>query len=173
MVPMTPEKLDSLNTKQREIYSIVLLEKILNTLEYLERASRPIKPLAEVIEFEVYSTNDGIEERMSDMKLQLGKNALIKVKGFKDAAGNPASVDGDKVEFAVKGDLNLGELVVAEDGMSATFVRNGAVGTVVVQLTADADLGPDVKAIMGEVQLDCMGGEAVIIELEATEVDPA
>ncbi len=104
------------------------------------------------------------------MKLQLTESAEIKVKAIKDAAGNAASVEGDKLDWSVKGDLALGELVVAEDGMSAVFKRNGAVGIVIVQVSGDADLGPDVKTIVGEVEIECLGGEAVVFELEANAI---
>ena len=171
---LTPEEKQRLTVKDREFYTIELLEKIAYLLEGIGKNLGSVKPQAETIEFKVYSTNnDGSNEKeISDMKLQLGKDALVKVKGFKDASGNPAQVDGGKCEFTLKGDLTLGSLKVSEDGLSARFVRNGVVGKVTVQLSADADLGPDQKLIVGEVEIDCLGGEAVMIELDASEVDP-
>lgn len=107
------------------------------------------------------------------MKLQLGFDAQLTVTGIKDAAGNPATVDGDKLDWAVAGDLSLGDLVVAEDGKSALFKRNGKVGVCKVQVSGDADLGPDVKLIVGEVDIECLGGEAVVFELDAQAVPAA
>ena len=171
---LTPEQKKTLPSKERELYQLELLERIAYLLEGIGKSLGSVKPLADKIEFKVYSTNnDGSqEEEITDMKLQLNKDALVKVKGFKDASGNPAQVDGGKCEFTLKGDLNLGSLKVSEDGLSARFVRNGQVGKVTVQLSADADLGPDQKLIVGEVEIDCLGGEAVMIELDASEVDP-
>ncbi len=104
------------------------------------------------------------------MKLQLNENAEIKVKAIKDAAGNPASVEGGVLTWSAKGELSLGDLVVAADGLSAVFKRNGAVGSVTVQVSGDADLGPDVKTIVGEVVVECLGGEAVAFDLEANAI---
>jgi len=103
------------------------------------------------------------------MKLQITENAAIGITGIKDAKGNPASIDGVP-KWDVKGDLSLGDLEVAADSMSAVFKRNGAVGTCTIQVSGDADLGPDEKLIIGEVEIECLGGEAVVFELEAKAV---
>lgn len=165
------KEIQNLNSKQRELLLIEVMEKILVTLSYMEKSLRPVRPLATVIETEVFKINqDGSKERATDMKLQLGQNAEIKVTGIKDAAGNPAQVEGDKLDWSVKGDLALGDLEVSADGLSALFKRNGAVGIVTVQVSGDADLGPDTKTIVGEVEVECLGGEAVVFELEANAV---
>jgi len=103
------------------------------------------------------------------MKLQLSENAQLTVTGIKDAGGNDALVDGD-LKWAVAGDLGLGDLQVATDTRSALFVRNGKVGVCKVQVTADADLTAGEKLIMAEAELECLGGEAVVIELNASAV---
>lgn len=144
---------------------------MIDLLKRIERGQRPERPLASVIELEVFKLTENGPVRMEDMKLALNQNAEIKIKAIKDAAGNPAKVDGDKLEWTMKGDLSLGTLTPAADGMSALFVRNGAVGKVTVQVSGDADLGPDVKLIVGEVEIECLGGEAVMFELEAVAVD--
>lgn len=104
------------------------------------------------------------------MQLQLNQDAQIDVAGVVDAGGNPALVDGD-LKWSVKGDLSLGDLQVAADFKSAKFVRNGGVGLVTVQVSADADLGPGEALIMAEVDLDCLGGVAATIKLNAVAVD--
>lgn len=151
------------------IQEVELLKKILETLNRIERHLRPVGPPAAAIELEVFkTTKDGLV-RMTDMKLSLGENAQIKVKAIKDAAGNPALVDG-VLTWAVAGDQGLGDLVADADGLGATFTRNGTVGVCSIQVSGDADLGAGVKTIMGEVQLECLGGEAVSFDLEATVV---
>ncbi len=70
----------------------------------------------------------------------------------------------------MKGDLSLGDLEVAADMKSATFKRNGAVGLCTIQVSGDADLGPDEKLIVGEVDVECLGGQAVVFELKAEAV---
>lgn len=162
----------NMNQAQREYRQIELLEEVVNLLKRIERSLRPERPLAVVIELDVFKLNKSGREKAEDMKLTLDQNAEIKVKAIKDAAGNPALVEG-KLAWAVKGDLNLGDLEVAEDGMSALFKRNGAVGTCTIQVSGDADLGPDEKIIVGEVELECLGGQAVVFELEANAVPVA
>lgn len=107
------------------------------------------------------------------MNLLLNEDADISVKGIKDAAGNDAAVEGDKLSWSVAGAQDLGELTVADDGKSAKFVRNGKVGTCQVEVRGDADLGPDEKIIIGSVELVCLGGQAERFELEAVAVPKA
>lgn len=146
-----------------------LLEQQIDLLKRIERYLRP-KNIATVIELkkERVKTNGQIEE-MTDMILQLSENAQLTVTGVKDASGNPASLDGELV-WDISGDTGIGELQVAADKQSALFVRNGGVGKVVVQVKGDADLSAGVKDLIAQVELDCVGGEAVVIELNASAV---
>ncbi len=143
---------------------------IIDLLRRIERNLRPARLPASVFEFEYFKITNAGRVKADNMKLQLNENAEIKVLAIKDAGGNPAKVDGDKLDWAVAGDLTLGTLVAADDGMSAVFTRNGKVGSCTVQVSGDADLGPDVKTIIGEVAVDCLGGEAVSFDLEANAV---
>lgn len=157
---------------QDELKQLAILEEMLKTLKYIERNLRgPIGKPAAVFEFETYIIKpNGDQIKGENMNLQLGENALIKLVAIKDAAGNPAKVEGDLLTWSVSGDLSLGDLEVAADGLSAIFKRNGAIGTCTVEVKGDADLGPDVKEIVGKVEIACLGGEAVVFELEATAV---
>jgi len=148
---------------------LIILEEIRDILLRIEGELKPVLP-AVMFELEVYKlTINGRIKGDTNMKLQLNENAEIKVKAIKDAAGNDAAIDG-ALSWAVGGDLALGDLEVSEDGMSAIFKRNGAVGLAIVQVSGDADLGEGVKLIVGEVELECMAGEAVVFELEANAV---
>lgn len=150
---------------------IELFEQMVDLLSRIERQLRPVVPEAKTIELQLFRIKtNGQKEEMKDMKLQLNENCEIKVKAIKDAAGNPSSVEGDALTWAISGDQSLGTLTVSEDGKTCLFVRNGAVGVCKVQVSGDADLGPDVKTIVGEVELECLGGEAVVFELDAQAV---
>lgn len=142
-----------------------LLESINKTLKRIEWHLRP-KNVAVMFEFKKYKITGSIQQETEDMNLQLGQNARVRVTAIKDAAGNAALVDG-ALSWSVSGAQNLGALEVAEDGMSALFVRNGAVGTCQVEVRGDADLGEGQREIVGVVEVVCLGGEATVFELSA------
>lgn len=149
---------------------IELLTEILKNLKFIERNLRPVQSEAVKFEFDLIKLTPNGEVRVSKMDLQLNENALVKVKAIKDAAGNPAKVEGDKLNWGVEGDQSLGTLEVSEDGLSAKFVRNGGIGSCVITVTGDADLGPDEKLIKGSVEVNCLGGQAVEFELDASPI---
>ncbi len=163
------EELQSLALLTEIRDSLVSLKNIEKILKRIEFNSRPaLKAVA--FKFANYKITNGQETRSEDMKLELGQDAKVAVTGIVDSAGNPAKVEGDKLTWAVTGDLGLGDLTVADDGMSALFVRNGKPGVCTLQVSGDADLGEGEKLIIGEVELDCAAGEAVKFELSAEAV---
>lgn len=89
---------------------------------------------------------------------------------IKDKNGNAAKVDGAPV-WALT-DETLGRLDVAEGGMSAVFVAAGLAGALKIQVKVDADLGEGVKEILGELDVDILGLEAVVVEIIAGEAQP-
>lgn len=150
---------------------IEVLERIEDILKRIEFIVMPANK-ASVIELAKFKINNGQEEGWTDMNLQIGENARVAVTAIKDAAGNAARVEGDVLVWSISGDQNVGSLEVAPDMMSALFVRSGAVGTCKVEVKGDADLGAGVKEIVGEVEIVCLGGEAVVFELSA-QAEPA
>ena len=164
------------NSKDREMRAIEQRDEMIDLLKRIERSLRPIVSEATVIELEVETkTKDGQIIGVGNMaNLKLGQTAKISVKAIKDAEGNPAQVEGNKLNWGVSGDQSLGTLTPSEDGMSAEFVRAaGTVGTCTVEVSGDADLGPDVKTIIGTAELVCLGGEAVTFELDVQVNDAA
>lgn len=77
---------------------------------------------------------------------------------FVDSAGNPAVVDGVPV-WASSDDAVLA-VQAADDGMSATAAAV-SVGTAQLSVTADADLGGGVRQVIGLLEVNIVGGEAV------------
>lgn len=156
--------------KPSEQQQIDLLTEIKGLLRRIERNTRPVRPLAKTFVYETFKlTSDG-RIRTDEMNLLLNENAEIDVTGIKDAGGNAAAIEGDKVNWSVSGESDLGELKVSEDTKSAVFVRNGKAGTCTVEFRGDADLGPDEDNIVGMVELVCLGGKAVKFEFEAKAI---
>jgi len=93
--------------------------------------------------------------------LILGANqkAPLSVR-FEDAEGNPARVDG--IPAWTVSTPEVGELVVAADGLSAELVA-GSPGTGQVNVRADADLGTGTKEIVGVLDVDVLAGEAAVV----------
>lgn len=102
--------------------------------------------------------------------MEIGQKVIGSVQ-FLDRKGRPAKVDGVP-EWSVS-DEAVVSMVVADDGMSAEFEAL-AEGAVVVQVGADADLGDDVKQIIGVGSLAVLPAEAVGVEISFGEPqDPA
>jgi hypothetical protein len=106
------------------------------------------------------------KEEILHMFLPVNKKLPVSIE-IKDKFGNPAKADGAP-SWALS-DESLGSLAVAADGMSAEFSPSGSVGSLKLQVKADSDLGDGVKEILGELSLDLLAGEAVLVELKAGE----
>ncbi len=156
------------NLLQQQQNTLVTIVPILKRIEF---NSRPALK-ASVFKFDIFKIANGLETQGegTNMLLQLGQDARIVVTAIQDSAGNPARVEGDALTWAVVGNTGLGDLTPDADGMGATFVRNGTIGTCQIQVSGDADLGPDVSLILGTVDLDCAGGVAVTFVLDAQAV---
>lgn len=83
----------------------------------------------------------------------------------KSAAGNPAQVDGAPVWSS--SDETILTLTVAPDGLSAEAVTTGKLGTVQVNVSADADLGEGAKTITGVLDIEVKASEAVSLDVSA------
>lgn len=136
---------------------------ILSKLVEIERAIIP----AEAAQISFLLVSDGTLTEVSSMQLKVDKQAQLKMK-VKDIKGNDAQVDG--VPAWALTDPALGSLEVDADGMGAKFIPAGPVGSLMVQVSADADLGEGVKSIMGELPIDLLPGEAAVIELSGEVV---
>lgn len=84
---------------------------------------------------------------------------------FLDKANNPAPVDGTPTWSS--SDETVVTLTVAADGLSATAVTTGTLGTAQVSVTADADLGEGTTAISGVLDITVQAGAAVVANINA------
>ena len=84
-----------------------------------------------------------------------------------DSRGNPAPVDGAPAWDV--SDPSLIDLVPSTDGLSAVAAAKGPLGHVQITARADARLGPDVREIMGGLEIDLVPAEAVALGISAGE----
>ena len=121
---------------------------------------------ADAVRVEFYTLINGEKRKVSKMFLKVSQSLPLFV-AFVDAKGNVATVDGAPA-WAVS-DESLATLVVAADGLSAVIMPVGPLGSFKVQVKADADLGGGVKEILGELDIELVGGEAVAVNISAGE----
>lgn len=88
-----------------------------------------------------------------------------------DAQGNSAALDGVPVWSTT--DSNAIMVVPSEDGLSAVLQPTGAIfGTFQVSVIADARFGPEVVELVGLLDVQIVGGEAVSLNLAVSELRP-
>lgn len=134
--------------------------------ERLARIEAALIP-AEAARVLFFVFSDGIISEVSNMQMPVDKTLKLMIAPV-DKAGNPAKVDG--VPAWSLTDPALGVLAVEADGMSAVFTPAGALGSLMVQVNADADLGEGVKTIAGELPVEILAGEAVTVNMSGEVV---
>lgn len=134
------------------------IKKQLNRIEALLSSMLQAKTI------EFYTTKNGRKIKVVKMFLKLTEKLPLSIE-VKDALGNAAQVDGAPAWALSNPDL--GSLIVADNGLSATFFPSTAVGQVEVQVLADADLGEGVKQLLGTLVIDLISGEAVSVSIVA------
>ncbi len=84
-----------------------------------------------------------------------------------DAKGNPADIDtSNGGPVWASSDETIVTVTPSTDGLSAVVKAVGPLGTAKVSVTGDADLGPDTKAIFGELDVTITKGLAVGFKIE-------
>lgn len=105
-------------------------------------------------------------KEITDMQMKVDETKKIVAKPV-DKFGNEAEIEQGSASWALT-DPAAGVLTPAADGKSADFVPAGKIGSPFsIQFSADADLGEGVKAIVGDLPVDLLPGEAVAVELSA------
>lgn len=92
--------------------------------------------------------------------------------GFRDAGGNTVTELGGAPAWTVS-DANIAALEVAADGLSATLVPTGVLGTVQVALVVDADPDADVEEINATLEVTFKAGKATFVTLSSEVSDKA
>lgn len=87
-----------------------------------------------------------------------------------DEYGNPAPVDG--VPVWSLSDPSLITLELEPDGMSGYAITVGPVGTCTLTVTADADMGPGVVPISGNLDLIVVQSQATFIGFSTDAPEP-
>ncbi len=84
---------------------------------------------------------------------------------FLDKKGNPARVDGAPAWLV--DNPNVLALTPAADGLSCLVSAVGPLGSALVTLTADADLGAGVVSVIGTFAVDVTAGAATTVAITA------
>jgi hypothetical protein len=136
----------------------IITLNILGVLKKIYALSCKCNSTASIIEFYFE------KRKVTNMNLKVNQNLPVSIE-IKDKFGNPAIVDGvPSWSLTAQG---LADLEVAADGMSALVKPIGPVGSVSVQVSADADLGAGVTAILGELAIELIAGDAETIAIAA------
>ena len=144
-------------------YLVSRLDQILKRLFKIEAALKP--PRAAFVEF--YEVLEGgTKRKVTHMNLKIDQNLPLSI-AVKDRRGNPAALDGAPAWSVTVPELAV--LEVAEDGLSAVLKPTGIVGSLVVQVSGDADLGEGEKTLLGELPVELIAAEAVTIAIAAGE----
>lgn len=88
----------------------------------------------------------------------------------KDAAGNPAPVDGIPVWSS--SDPAIVTVTAAPDGMSAVVEAVGPLGTAQVSVTADADTGEGVTTITALADIEVLASQATAVGINFAVPEP-
>lgn len=111
-------------------------------------------------------TKGHVRKGVGDMGLILKDTQKVPVTvGFLDGKGNPAKVDG--VPAWSVSDATILSVTPAADGMSATVMAIGPLGTSQVSCTGDADLGEGVRPVAATLDVEVQAGEAVSAGINA------
>ena len=84
-------------------------------------------------------------------------------------SGKPAKLDGSPAWTVISGNS---QVVVSEDGLSATLVSSDQPGDTVIAVSADADLGEGVEEIADTITLSVIGATAKNLGLTAGTPTP-
>ena len=83
------------------------------------------------------------------------------------AAGNPAPIDGDPLWES--SDDAVAHVEVDADNPNAAWVTSVAPGTAQISVRVDADMGENVREIIGNLDITVIESEAAIIQIVAGE----
>ena len=133
------------------------LDSIESRLEKIEKQTN-FNQYAESISF--FAEIEGEIRKVESMFLKATQKLPLSIQ-IVDKFGNPAQVDGAP-KWAVT-DASLADIVAAADGLSAMVTPKGPLGAFQVQVSADADLGEGVKAILGSLDVEVLAGEATAV----------
>lgn len=84
------------------------------------------------------------------------------------STGKPSSIDGAPTFTVESGDATL---VVDADGLGAQIISSDVAGLSVISITADVDLGPEVKPISESINLTVVDPQASSLGL-SVNVEP-
>lgn len=100
------------------------------------------------------------------LKMTSSQKATCTV-AFKDKKGHPAPVDGSPIWGVDNSELV--SIVPSEDGLSCEVSAVGPLGTALVSVQADADMGEGIVPVAGTLEVELVSGAATVVEITAGE----
>lgn len=100
------------------------------------------------------------------LKLSTTQKCTLSV-AFKDKKGNDAEVDGPPSWGIDNTDVLT--LVPSDDGLLCEIAAVGPLGTALVSVLADADLGDGIVQVAGTLEVQVTAGQATVVEITAGE----
>lgn len=100
---------------------------------------------------------------LMSLQLSSSQEATLSIAPL-DKKGNPASVDGTPIWLT--DNTQVLALTPSDDGLSCKVAAVGPLGSALVSVTADADMGEGVKAIVGTLSVNVNAGEAITIAIQ-------
>lgn len=165
------EQVGKLEGAKRKIEGLVVdLGVVRAELEALKKKCHDGSGVAvRVLFYEI--TPEGEKEFMAkDLKIK--QKVSFKVKAV-DEGGNEAQLENPALSL-VSSDPSLATLTVGADGLSGEIEAGLKVGSVMLELSADAKIGEGEKVIQGSAAVNVLPGEAISAEIEFGEAqDPA
>lgn len=92
--------------------------------------------------------------------LPIDKTMILSIRPV-DSKGNDAPLDGAPVWQS--SNTEVLNLAAAPNGLSVALLPVGPLGAVTVTVTGDADMGTGIKPIIGSIDIQVTGGEAIAI----------
>lgn len=101
---------------------------------------------------------------VTQMQLKDTQQVILSIQPV-DKKGNPAQVDG--VPVWASSNTEVVTITAADDGLSATAVAVGPLGSAKISVTADADTGSGVTEIAGSIDIDVVASAATTVTITA------
>lgn len=141
------------------IASVILLMPIVMAIVLVLRCKPPH------LRFNV-SIEGVLHEGITAMILNTEQKVRVELEA-RTAAGNPAAVDGDPLWES--SNEAVASVEVDPDNAMVAWVRSEAPGVAQISVRVDADLGEDVREVIGNLDVTVIESEAAIIQIVAGE----
>lgn len=140
---------------------LAFLERLVTAIESLAGLPRGPRLFISTLVVEGFTfVGELMSFQLSDVKTASASFSAVDAKGNPAAVENPTWASSDEAIFTVS---------VSVDGMTATVIPTGPLGTAQLQFSADADLGAGVVPIGGLADVEIVASQAVSAVISLVE----